>query len=140
MTESQTAIGVTSIDHISLLVDPQVLPQEVEFFRLYFGFLCIEHPFADTCGLDIRWLEMPDGRELHLFTGKAPTLCIDGNKSENHFAVAVADIQRAREIFREGGIEVIEINDTMPMPGRDRFYVYSPGKNLVEIMAACKAV
>ena len=51
--------------------------------------------------------------------------------SPRHLALQVEDAKSARNVFREKGVEVQE---TVPIPGADRFFVSDPDGNRIKIV------
>jgi len=67
-----------------------------------------------------------DGQTLHLL--QKPH---SDTRSPRHFALRVDDAVAAREHFRALGIE---IQETGPIPHCDRFFVWDPDGNRIEII------
>ena len=64
-------------------------------------------------------------QQIHVQYGEPET------DSARHVALEVDDIEAARKHFKSFNIEVSE---TMPIPGAERFYINDPDDNLLEIM------
>lgn len=73
----------------------------------------------------IIWFELgPDGDELHLFTEDG-----DGPSPGQHVCIQVDDISAWRELLIAGGIE---IEETVKIVNRPRFFVSDPFGNKLE--------
>jgi hypothetical protein len=52
-------------------------------------------------------------------------------RSPRHFALRVKDAQAARACFQA---KAISVEETTPIPGADRFFIYDPDGNRIEII------
>ena len=73
----------------------------------------------------VRWFELSNGQHVHLMPGGPDT------RSPRHFAIHIEDAKQAREELRQHGVQVEE---TTPIPGADRFFIWDPDGNQIEIM------
>src|SRR5205085_8638488 len=71
------------------------------------------------------WFELGN-QQLHLLQKREAD-----TKSPRHFALRVTDVPAARAYFRERGVP---IEETTLIPGADRFFVYDPDGNRIEII------
>ena len=71
------------------------------------------------------WFEVGD-EHIHLIPSDRPD-----TQSLRHFALHVDDAQAARAHLRSQGIAVEE---TVPIPGADRFFIRDPDGNMLELI------
>jgi catechol 2,3-dioxygenase-like lactoylglutathione lyase family enzyme len=112
---------VTQIDHVSVLVTD--LGRSRHFYRNVLGLREIAKP--KTFDFKVLWFDLGK-QQLHLLQKPAPD-----TRSPRHFALRVTDAGAARDHFRGHGIETQE---TTPIPKCDRFFVYDPDGNRIEII------
>jgi catechol 2,3-dioxygenase-like lactoylglutathione lyase family enzyme len=114
-------LAITQIDHVSVLVTD--LAASRHFYRDLLGLKEIAKP--KTFDFKVLWFELGN-QQLHLLQKPQPD-----SRSARHFALRVVDIQAARDHFRERGIDMLE---TTPIPKCDRFFVFDPDGNRIEII------
>jgi catechol 2,3-dioxygenase-like lactoylglutathione lyase family enzyme len=114
-------LHVTHIDHVSVLITD--LEQSRRFYRDILGLKEIAKP--RTFDFRVLWFDLGN-QQLHLLLKpEADTI------SARHFALRVADAQRARAYFQGHGIATQE---TTPIPHCDRFFVFDPDQNRIEVI------
>jgi catechol 2,3-dioxygenase-like lactoylglutathione lyase family enzyme len=116
------AATFTHIDHVS------VLAVDVAASRAFYGGVLglREVPGPKTFDFAVLWFDLGGGQFLHLLLKPQPD-----TQSPRHFALAVADAAAAREQFRRHGVT---IEETVPIPGADRFFVRDPAGNRIEVI------
>src|SRR5262245_14360431 len=112
---------ITGIHHVSLVVTD--LDRSRQFYGQVLGLREIARP--TTFDFIVVWYDLGT-QHIHL----VPRDAADG-PSARHFALHVADAVAAREHFAGLGVPMRE---TTPIPGCDRFFVYDPDGNMIEIM------
>jgi catechol 2,3-dioxygenase-like lactoylglutathione lyase family enzyme len=117
-----SAIRFTHIDHCSVLITD--LAKAREFYVGVLGLKEITKP--KTFDFVALWFQLGDGQTLHLLQKPQPD-----TRSPRHFALRVSDVTAAREHFRAHGIA---IQETGPIPHCDRFFVFDPDGNRIEII------
>jgi catechol 2,3-dioxygenase-like lactoylglutathione lyase family enzyme len=116
------SLGVTAIDHCSVLITDLANAR-----AFYVGVLGLrEIPKPKTFDFVALWFDLGGGQTLHLLQKSHPD-----TRSPRHFALRVPDIHAAREHFRTHGIAMQE---TGPIPHCDRFFVFDPDGNRIEII------
>lgn len=101
------------------------MERAVRFYKEVLGLQEIGIPSTfPMAGLRVRWFQLGD-EHIHLMPGGPD------NISPRHFAIHVDDAQEAREHFKSKGVEVRE---TVPIPGADRFFIADPEGNNIEII------
>lgn len=115
------ALGVTQIDHVSVIIT------EVERSRRFYVDVLELREIAKPKTFDFvaLWFDLGN-QQLHLLLKPQPDTI-----SPRHFALRVRDIAQAREHFRTLGIPV---DETTKIPGCDRFFVWDPDRNRIEII------
>jgi catechol 2,3-dioxygenase-like lactoylglutathione lyase family enzyme len=110
------------IDHVSVLITDLARAR-----AFYAGVLGLnEIPKPKTFDFVALWFQLSDGQTLHLLQKpQADT------RSPRHFALRVPDIAAARAHFRAHDIDMQE---TGPIPHCDRFFVFDPDGNRIEII------
>lgn len=116
-----TNAGITGLDHASVIVTD---PDRARAF--YGGVLGLrEIPMPRTFDFLVIWYDFGP-QTIHLLVKKLPD-----PRSPRHFALKVRNAQSSREHFRSLGIA---IEETTPIPGADRFFVYDPDGNRIELI------
>ena len=114
----------SQIQHCSLVV--QSLERAAAFYRDILGLTEIEIPSTfKPAGLKVRWFRL-GAQQLHILLGAE-----NQPDSQHHMALQVDDAQAARLLMKEKGFD---IQETILIPGADRFFVRDPDGNLIEII------
>jgi catechol 2,3-dioxygenase-like lactoylglutathione lyase family enzyme len=111
----------SQFDHVSVIVTD--VENSRRFYRDLLGLKEIAKP--RTFDFVVLWFEL-GGQQLHLLHKDRPDTV-----SPRHFALRVADAHAARLYFQEHGLVPEE---TTPIPGADRFFIYDPDKNRIEVI------
>jgi catechol 2,3-dioxygenase-like lactoylglutathione lyase family enzyme len=114
-------LQVTQLDHVSVIITD--VERSRRFYRDVLGLKEIAKP--RTFDFVVLWFDLGN-QHIHLLLKDRPD-----STSPRHFALRVADIKAARAHFQERGIRPEE---TTPIPGADRFFVYDPDNNRVEVI------
>ena len=114
-------LQVTQIDHVSVLITD--FERSRRFYRDILGLKEIAKP--RTFDFAVAWFDLGN-QQLHLLLKDQPD-----SRSPRHFALRVTDAAAARTYVRERGLRPEE---TTPIPGADRFFVYDPDGNRIEII------
>lgn len=118
----------TALNHVSVVSND--LEESVAFYREVFDFEPIPTPNFDFDG---QWLEMADGRQLHLFDLETSV------PQYHHFGVTVADFEA---VYREGKARGVltdfsddaESYQLYSLPdGAVQMYVEDPEGNVIEV-------
>jgi catechol 2,3-dioxygenase-like lactoylglutathione lyase family enzyme len=121
--EFSMAVKLTGVHHCSIMVSD--LGRAAKFYRDVMQLKEIPTPSTfPAANMRVRWFELGD-QQVHLMSGGPDKV------GPRHFALHVEDAKKAREHFKRHGIEVRE---TIPIPGADRFFVSDPDGNNIEIM------
>jgi glyoxylase I family protein len=112
---------LTGIHHSSILVTD--MPRARQFYGEILGLREVQRPANFTT--PVVWFEVGN-EHVHLIPTDHPD-----TQSLRHFALHVEDAPAAREYLRARGIA---IQETIPIPGADRFFVHDPDGNLVELI------
>ena len=114
----------SQIQHCSVVV--QNLERAAAFYRDVLGLTEIEIPSTfKPAGLNVRWFRL-GAQQIHLLQGAE-----NPPNTQHHMALQVDDAQAARAWMKAKGFEVEE---TILIPGADRFFVRDPDGNLIEII------
>jgi catechol 2,3-dioxygenase-like lactoylglutathione lyase family enzyme len=116
-----SCIRCTHLDHCSVLVTNVAAARQ--FYGSTLGLKEIPAPAAfDFVAL---WFDI--GRStLHLLLKDKPD-----TRSPRHFCLHVEDIADVRKYLVAKGVP---LEETVPIPGCDRFFVYDPDGNRIEIL------
>lgn len=114
-------LAIAQIDHVSVLITD--VERSRRFYREILGLNEIAKP--RTFRFVALWFELGD-QQLHLLLKDQPD-----SRSPRHFALRVQNVTAARSYFQQRGIPVEE---TTLIPGCDRFFVYDPDGNRIEII------
>jgi len=114
----------SQIQHCSVIV--QDLVRAVTFYRDVLGLTEIEIPATfKPAGLKVRWFRL-GAQQIHLLQGAE-----NPPGTQHHMALQVDDAQAARAWMKAKGFS---IEETILIPGADRFFVHDPDDNLIEII------
>jgi catechol 2,3-dioxygenase-like lactoylglutathione lyase family enzyme len=116
-----TGLQVTQIDHVSVIITD--VQRSRRFYRDLLGLK--EIPKPRTFDFVVLWFDLGN-QQLHLLQKAQPD-----TRSPRHFALRVRDARAAREHCRAHGLSV---DETVPIPGADRFFVYDPDGNRIEVI------
>ncbi|MBM3993862.1 MAG: bleomycin resistance protein [Planctomycetes bacterium] len=116
-----SGIQATQLDHVSVLITD--VERSRQFYRDVLGLKEIAKPRTFT--FVALWFELGN-QQLHLLLKSQPD-----SRSPRHFALRVADVQAARATLRDRGIP---LEETTLIPGCDRFFVYDPDGNRIEVI------
>lgn len=114
-------LGITQFDHVSVLITE--VERSRRFYRDILGLKEIAKP--RTFNFVALWFEFGN-QQLHLLQKEKPD-----SRSPRHFALRVKDVPAARSYFRERDVP---IEETTLIPYCDRFFVYDPDGNRIEII------
>jgi catechol 2,3-dioxygenase-like lactoylglutathione lyase family enzyme len=113
--------GIVHLDHCSIIITD--VERSRRFYRDTLGLKEIHKP--RTFDFQVLWFDLGN-QHLHLLLKDMPDA-----RSPRHFALRVTDGQAARRYFKERGVVTEE---TTPIPGADRFFIYDPDGNRIEII------
>ncbi|HEY7312515.1 MAG TPA: VOC family protein [Gemmataceae bacterium] len=116
-----SGLSVVHLDHCSVIIT------DVQRSRRFYGGVLGLREIAKPRTFDfvVIWYDLGN-QHLHLLLKEqADTV------SARHFALRVADIRAARAHFAAHGIAMQE---TTPIPGADRFFIFDPDGNRIEII------
>jgi catechol 2,3-dioxygenase-like lactoylglutathione lyase family enzyme len=114
-------LQVTQIDHVSVLITN--VERSRRFYRDLLGLREIAKP--RTFDFTVLWFDLGN-QQLHLLLRNRPDAL-----SPRHFALRVTDAAAARRYLREHGLATEE---TIPIPGAERFFIADPDGNRIEII------
>lgn len=114
-------LAITQIDHCSVIIT------DVQRSRRFYGDLLGLKEIAKPRTFDfvVLWFDLGN-QQLHLLRKEQAD-----SISPRHFALRVADIHAARRYFTE---HRIPMQETTPIPGADRFFIFDPDGNRIEII------
>jgi catechol 2,3-dioxygenase-like lactoylglutathione lyase family enzyme len=115
------ALEVRCVDHCSVLIT------DVDRSRAFYGGILGLREIARPKTFDfmVVWYDLGN-QHLHLLLKPQPDTL-----SPRHFALRVADANAAREHFRR---HTVPVQETVPIPGADRFFIADPDGNRIEII------
>jgi len=114
----------SQIHHCSMAV--QNLERAAVFYRDILGLTEIVIPSTfPSAGLNVRWFRL-GSQQVHLLLEVETHL-----PSQRHMALQVDNAQAARLWLKEKGIN---IQETVLIPGADRFFIADPDGNQIEII------
>lgn len=116
-----STLAIRKIDHCSVIITD--CDRSRKFYGGILGLKEIHKP--RTFNFTVVWYDLGD-QHLHLLLkDKADTI------SPRHFALRVESAPAARDYFRDHGVD---IQETTPIPGADRFFILDPDGNRIEII------
>jgi glyoxylase I family protein len=119
--EEKPMMRLTGIHHSSIVVTDMARARQ--FYGELLGLSEVERPANFTT--PVVWFEV--GKEhIHLIPSDQRD-----TQSPRHFALHVEDARAAREYLRSRGIA---IQETVPIPGADRFFIEDPDGNTLELI------
>ena len=114
-------LTIQKLDHCSILITD--MARSRKFYGELLGLREINRP--RMFDFKVVWYDLGD-QHIHLVVKDRPD-----TTSPRHFALRVADVAAARAYFQAQGISVQE---TTPIPGADRFFIFDPDGNRIEII------
>ena len=118
---NETAMEVTQIDHVSVLITD--VERSRRFYRDVLGLKEIAKP--KTFDFVALWFDLGNMHIHLLLKEQADTT------SARHFALRIKDVEAARAYFREQGVPFTE---TTRIPGADRIFIFDPDGNRIELI------
>lgn len=112
---------LTGIHHVSILVSD--MERAIAWYRDRLGLTEVVRP--SNFVTPVRWLELGN-EQIHLIPNGEPD-----HISPRHFAIHVDDCQAAKAELAARGVE---IQETVPIAGADRFFIADPDGNNIEII------
>jgi len=121
MSTQNTDLGLTGIHHNSVVTSDADRARE-----FYAGVLGMkEIPYPSTFDFPVIWFELGD-QHVHLIVANRPD-----SISPRHIAFHVRNASVAREALTAMGVA---IEDTVKIPGAERFFVHDPDGNRIELI------
>ena len=114
-------LEITQLDHVSVLITD--IERSRRYYRDLLGLKEIAKP--RTFDFKVLWFDLGN-QHLHLLVKEKPDAL-----SPRHFALRLRDVQAARTYLAAKGIVVEE---TTVIPGADRFFIYDPDGNRIEMV------
>ena len=124
-------ISISALHHVAVCVTD--IERSKQFYGEVLGLKEIPRPAFPFAGA---WYEMADGRQFHLIVHEQPRTLrgtTDIDLRDGHFALAVADFDRAVAHLRAAGVECVERPDNVT-PWK-QVYVTDPDGNVIELNA-----
>lgn len=113
------------LQHVSLLIPPGTQEAVRAFYGSLIG-LEEKQPPAALAQSNLVWFAAGEGElEIHFIPTTEHLI-----ENEQHFCLAVDDVDAYRERLSATGVTIIEAT---PIPGRPRFFCRDPFGNLVEL-------
>jgi len=123
-------MAVVGLQHVQVNVP---LPVEEEAHHFYHSLLGLEEILRpqslSDAGRRGMWFRCGE-QELHVFCN--PNVSFDAAASSQHPALIVDDLEALRERLANAGYE---IEEAIPIEGRERFFTRDPGGNRVEFLS-----
>ena len=116
-----------SLHHVNVTVPEELEPAAKHFYASVLGLKQIPKPA--TSRQSGAWYEIGE-TQLHLSVAEAA----GGRLGSGHVCLAVSDLAKAEQKFRDAGVELI--TEPEPTPNSPRFFARDPGGNLLEIVQA----
>lgn len=116
-----TALQITQMDHVSVIITD--VERSRRSYRDLLGLKEIAKP--RTFDFVVLWFDLGN-HQLHLLRKDEAD-----RRSPRHFALRVTEVPAARDHFQRHGIP---IQETTPIPGADRFFIFDPDGNRIEII------
>jgi len=121
MNTQNTDPGLTGIHHNSVLTSDA--DRAREFYAEILGMK--EIPYPSTFDFPVIWFELGD-QHVHLIIANRPD-----SISPRHIAFHVQNASVAREALTAMGVA---IEETVKIPGAERFFVHDPDGNRIELI------
>lgn len=116
-----SGLQIAQIDHVSIVVTD--VERSRRFYRDLLGLQEIAKP--RTFDFVVLWFDL-GSQQLHLLQKPQAD-----SRSPRHFALRVTDVPAARSYFQQNNVP---IQETTPIPGADRFFLFDPDGNRIEII------
>ena len=118
---------ITAIHHIQITVPPDAESAAQAFYCGILGFTEIDKP-ASLAGRGGFWLQIGD-LQLHVGTEDG----VDRSATKAHIAYKVTDLQQWFVYLTDQGLQILQ---SVPIPGYDRFECRDPFGNRLEFIQA----
>jgi len=121
---------ILALQHVQVNVPALREAEARAFYRDVLGLEEIQRPESLTnAGRSGAWFSLGSDQELHVFFNPGS---MDIAHSSAHPALIVDDLAALREYVAAAGCE---IEEAIPIEGRERFFTRDPGGNRIEFMA-----
>ena len=116
-----SGVGITGIHHHS------VVTTDLERARRFYADILEmeEVPYPSTFDFEVAWYKLGD-QQLHLMLKDEPD-----TQSPRHIALFLKDAKAARVALASKGVA---IEETVDIPGADRFFIQDPDGNRIELI------
>ena len=116
-----SGVGITGIHHHSVVTTDLERAR-----RFYTDILGMEEiPYPSTFNFVVAWYKLGD-QQLHLMLKDEPDI-----QSPRHIALYLKDAKAARVALASKGVA---IEETVKIPGADRFFIHDPDGNRIELI------
>lgn len=123
-------MAVVGLQHVQLNVPLAVEKETRRFYHSLLGLAEIDRPQSLTdAGRHGAWFNCGE-QELHVFFN--PAVSFDAAASSQHPALLVDDLDALQRRLAEAGYD---IEEAIPIEGRQRFFTRDPGGNRIEFLA-----
>lgn len=123
-------MGIVGLHHVQLNIPAAGADEAKRFYGNLLGLEEMARPGSlSDAGRDGAWYRCGDN-ELHLYF--SPRMTLDKETSSRHPAFLVDDVAALKSKLAAAGAE---LEDAIPIGGRERFFVRDPFGNRVELMA-----
>ena len=121
MTQRPT---ISKLDHVAVHVNE--IEEARRFYEHVLGWVPSDMA-EEVISRGIIWYDLPDGRQIHLFSTDAE---LPINRA--HFALNVEDVSAWRAYLTDLGIKLVE--PSVQLYNTERFFVRDPSGNLIEFV------
>lgn len=124
-------MAIVSIQHVQVNVPAAKAEEARRFYGELLGLEAMERPGSlSGAGRDGAWYRIGEWQELHLYFN--PDVGFDPSASSQHPALIADDLAGLRSRLSDAGID---LEEAVPIAGRERFFARDPGGNRVEFLA-----
>jgi catechol 2,3-dioxygenase-like lactoylglutathione lyase family enzyme len=133
---------VKRVDHLNVQVPPEKEEEGIRFYSEVLGLKRLKKPDslgpagAHFCICEDPWYE------LHLGVARGVTQADVNKNLRNHLGFQVDDLEAARKAFEAAGVEIDEAEAAYSEERdfhQDRFFIFDPGGNRLEILEPRRA-
>lgn len=127
-------MDVLSIQHVALTIPADRADEARKFFGTLLGLKEIPRPDSlGKAGREGIWYQIGGEQELHIQLRPDPQW--DASASDEHPAFIIYGLDELRERLKLAGIDVEE---AIPIAGRERLFARDPGGNRIEFLSFVK--
>jgi catechol 2,3-dioxygenase-like lactoylglutathione lyase family enzyme len=124
-------VSIVSLQHVQVNVPRALAAEARRFYGDLLGLQEMPRPGSlSDAGREGAWYRLGAEQELHLYFNPDPAF--DPSSSSQHPALITDDLDGLRARLAAAGLE---LEEAIPIAGRERFFARDPGGNRIEFLS-----